>query len=275
LLSSLHDATFEDLSALAFDTTIYWAQHDLPRLAEQFEEVRALDPALARQAEPLLEHLLAWDGRAGIGSTQATLCVAWYQELCGAGYPGETLKPQYEDNPVAAFYALVRAATALQQVHGDWRVPWGNVHRIQRHANVADLMGIPFDDRLPSLPSMAVPGQLGVVLTTYYRPGDGLGLGAAARNAYGLVGTTYLGVFEFGPRVRGATLVQFGASGNPASPHFFDQARLLAEGRLKPELFYWEDVLAGARESYHPGETVAGGELPAPPAAQDLRSRGE
>jgi hypothetical protein len=54
--------------------------------------------------------------------------------------------------------------------------------------------------------------------------------------------------------VRGASLVPFGVSGDPASPHFFDQAKLLHEKRLKPELFTKQQVLAGAVRSYHPGE---------------------
>jgi hypothetical protein len=49
-------------------------------------------------------------------------------------------------------------------------------------------------------------------------------------------------------------VVNFGSSGDPASPHYFDQARLLSERKLKPELFYWSDVLAGATHVYHPGE---------------------
>ncbi len=51
-------------------------------------------------------------------------------------------------------------------------------------------------------------------------------------------------------------------SGEPNSPHYFDQAKLLSDRKLKPDLFDWPDVLAGAVQVYHPGE---------PPVAQIAR----
>jgi hypothetical protein len=38
------------------------------------------------------------------------LCHAWYELLYGAGYPGETLREQFLDDPAAQFKALIRAA---------------------------------------------------------------------------------------------------------------------------------------------------------------------
>jgi acyl-homoserine lactone acylase PvdQ len=77
------------------------------------------------------------------------------------------------------------------------------------------------------------------------------------KKRYGLLGTSYVGVYEFDQRVRGASLVNFGESGSPTSPHYFDQAKLLSDRKLKPELFYWDDVVAAAKQTYHPGETPA------------------
>jgi acyl-homoserine-lactone acylase len=48
--------------------------------------------------------------------------------------------------------------------------------------------------------------------------------------------------------------VPFGANGDPKSPHYFDQAELLSERKMKPELFTKKEVLSGALKSYHPGE---------------------
>ena len=71
---------------------------------------------------------------------------------------------------------------------------------------------------------------------------------------YGAVGSVYVGVVELGDRIRAASAVQFGASSDPQSRHYFDQATLFSEGRLKPAWFYPEDVLANAVRSYHPGD---------------------
>jgi penicillin amidase len=44
----------------------------------------------------------------------------------------------------------------------------------------------------------------------------------------------------------------FGQSGDPESPHFFDQAPLYSERRFKPAWFTREEVEANATRSYRP-----------------------
>lgn len=254
ILAELDQVTFDQLQVAAFDTKIYWAEHELPKYAEAFEALKQTRPELAAQVKPYVEHLLDWDCRSTHESTQATLCVAWYQQLYGGGYPGEQLKKRFVNDMPLRFQALIKAAGDLQSMHGDWRVPFGETHRIQRHANVADLVNVPFDDRLPSLPCAGTHGPMGVIFTQYYTPTIRIPFVKTVSKHYGLIGYTYAGVFEFGERVQGATLVQFGASGDPSSPHFVDQAKLLSRQQFKPELFYWEDVISGAKSGYHPGE---------------------
>jgi len=254
LLREMHDLTFDELRVAAFDTTNYWAQTELPLYARMLDELKRTDPALAAQAAPYLDHLLAWDCRTTVDSTAATLCVAWYEEMYGTTYPGEQLKRQFVDDVPLRFKALVRAATSLHSAYGDWRVAWGDIHRIQRRPDVADLLNVPFDDELPSLPSLGSHGPMGMIFTQYYTPTVHIPFVKHQAKHYGVVGYTYVGVFEFGDRFQGATLVQFGASGDPNSPHYMDQGRLLSDCKLKRELFYWDDVLDDARSAYHPGE---------------------
>lgn len=61
---------------------------------------------------------------------------------------------------------------------------------------------------------------------------------------YGRHGNSFVKVIEFGPSVRGRSVVVFGESGDPASPHFFDQAPLYAERRFKPAWFTREEMEA-------------------------------
>src|SRR5262249_50296397 len=136
---------------------------------------------------------------------------------------------------------------------GDWHVRWGDIGRMQRHANYAyshtrDGLKIPFSDSEPSLPCAGVPGPLGVVFNTYYAPPD-----AKHKKQYGIVGSSFMGVYEFGDKVRAATLLQFGESADPKSPHFMDQAQLYSQRKFKPAWFEWSDVLAHAKRTYHPG----------------------
>jgi acyl-homoserine lactone acylase PvdQ len=248
LLREMHDITFDDWKKAAFDTTLYWPLTNLPVLARDLEELEKTNPSLAARCKPFMDHLCDWDCCSAIDSTQTTLCYMWYEEMYGRGYPVETLKPEFVADPDKRFEALATAAGKLQAFYGNWQVPWGDVSRIQRHANYADLAKIPFSDSKPSLPCAGVPGPLGVVFNTYYAPPS-----ARHKNQYGVVGHSFVGVYEFGDKVKSATLLQFGESSDPKSPHFMDQAELYSKRQFKPAWFHWEDVLAHAKQTYHPG----------------------
>jgi acyl-homoserine-lactone acylase len=95
---------------------------------------------------------------------------------------------------------------------------------------------------------------MGVAFTQYYTPSLVVPLVISQRRRYGLVGSSYLAAWEFPPTgARGASVVPFGASGDPASPHYFDQAKLMSQQRMKPELFTIEQVRRNAKACYHPG----------------------
>ncbi len=254
LLRSASDITFEDFQALAYDTTLYWPMTELPVYARRFEQLERTDPDLAASVRPYLEHLLDWDYRSSLTSTQVTLAVGWYEELYGRGYPVETLKPEYVGDIPARFEALERAAAKLVETYGDWRVPYGDIHRIQRHANQPSAAQVPFSDDEPSLPLAGVRGPLGVAFTLYHSPPTTLDSGEVRKLRYAATGASYMAVYEFGEKARGASYLHYGQSHRPESPHFFDQARLLSEGRFKPAWLYWDDVLAHTTRSYRPAD---------------------
>lgn len=254
LLRNLHGVTYDKWQTVCLDTTMYWAITELPKYKEQFAALKQSDPELANQVEPYLNHLLNWDGRGGEASTQATLCLQWYEEMAGPGFATrENLRPEMLNNPGAQFKALVTAAEKLKHLYGDWKVAWGDIHRLQRHADVADLAKVPFSDTLPSVPTAGVPGTLGAAFTQYYTPP--VPGSSTRKKEYGVVGNSFMGVFEFGKDyVRAKTLLQYGASSHPDSPHFFDQAKLLSQSKFKEAPFEWKDVLAQSTRNYHPGE---------------------
>jgi acyl-homoserine-lactone acylase len=55
--------------------------------------------------------------------------------------------------------------------------------------------------------------------------------------------------------VRAKVLICGGESGDPASPHFVDQADLYRHGKFRDALLTREDVLAHATSHYHPGDS--------------------
>jgi len=249
LLREMHGVTFDDWKAAAWDTTLYWPLVNLPKYAQQLEALQKTDSELAAKVQPYLDHLRDWNCKSSLDSTQTTLCVLWYDELYGRGYPVETLKAEFVGDETAQLKALAAAAAKLQAFYGDWRVKWGDVSRMQRIPNYAEAALIPFSDDQPSLPCAGVPGPLGVVFNTYYTPPM-----PQRKKQYGVVGGSFIGVYEFGDEVQAATILQFGQSSDPKSPHFMDQAELYSKREFKPAWFKWSDVLAHAKRSYHPGE---------------------
>ena len=254
LLRNAQDLTFEHFQALAYDTTLYWPMTELPVYGRRLETLARTDPELAARVRPYLEHLLDWDFKSSLTSTQTTLAVGWYEELYGRGYPVETLKPEYVGDMAARFLALEQAASKLTELYGDWRVPYGDIHRIQRHANQPASSGVPFSDDEPSLPLAGVRGPLGVAFTLYHSPPTTLENGEVRKLRYAATGASYMAVYEFGEKARGASYLHYGQSHRPESPHFFDQARLLSERRFKPAWLYWEDVEAHTTRAYRPGD---------------------
>ena len=177
--------------------------------------------------------------------------------MYGFGYPAETLKPEYIAAPDQKFEALVKAANKLKSNHGNWQVRWSDVYRLQRHHNVADLLAVPVTDRKPSIPCLGAPGPLGIIFTVYYTPSMYIPLLRETRKHYAVVGTSYTGVVEFtATGVRSKSLHNFGANSNPESDHYFDQAQLLSQQKMKDTLFDWPTIRTTATRSYQPGATA-------------------
>jgi acyl-homoserine-lactone acylase len=251
LLSQARGITFEEFRKLNFDTRVYWHLAELENWKREFAELQKSAPDKAATVKPYLDHLAQWDGNADVESTGAALCIHWYEELYGSGQ-AEKLKPEYQHDSGARLMALVKAGQALTGYHGDWKVPWGNVHRHERVAYAADTLsaGVRVLRSNQSIPVPGAPGPLGIVFTMYSSPSIWL----IRPQRIALVGCSYMSAVEFGDKVHAGSLVAYGTSGDPRSPHFENQRQLLAEGRYKNAYYYPDEVLAAAKRSYHPGE---------------------
>lgn len=253
MLRRMTDITFDDWCAAGMDTKMYWPITMLPEARVEWEAAQQDDPTFAEEIRPYIEHLLDWDYDAGNDSTQATLVFAWYFELYAPKSPSANNKIQakYMKSPRARLAALKPAAGMLKFLYGDWKVPWGKVARLQRLIEVRDRPDFAkFSKDKPSLPCPGMPGQMGTIFNAYF-----LFPTPARREMYGVAGHSYVSCIEFGKdEVQARSIVPFGQSGDPESPHFFDQAELFSSRKFKPAWFDWDDVLAHAQVSYHPGE---------------------
>jgi hypothetical protein len=120
---------------------------------------------------------------------------------------------------------------------------------------VADLVDARFSDSGDSHSCIGGHGPMGIAFTQYYSPSIVVPFAITQRRRYGLAGASYMAAWEFAPEgVRGASLVPFGVSGDPRSSHYFDQAELMSQRQMKPELFTEQQVKRHAVRSYRPGD---------------------
>ncbi len=251
LLREAEDVTYEDWQKLAFDTTLYWPLVNQAEWKRDLATLQERNPELAAQVEPYLSHLLDWDCKVTKDCTRSVLCAAWYATIYGDTYPAETIAPEYRLDHLKKYEVLVTAAKLLEGKYKTWQIAWGDLHRLQRVPYVnspGDTAPFLRDDK-PSLPCVGAPGPLGVAFTVYCTPDM-----EHLQKRYAVVGASFVATYEFGDRIKAHSLLQFGVSGNPDSPHFFDQAKLLSEQKLKQAWFYEDEVKAHAVSSYHPGE---------------------
>jgi acyl-homoserine-lactone acylase len=251
VLRSRKDFTLDRLITAAYDSTLLAFAKLLAALHGAYDALPADAPQRATLAEPIAA-LRPWNLRSSTDSVPTTLAILWAQELSGsliteAKKKGLVVIDHIVASTTAAqqLDAFSLALSRLQRDFGTWKVPWGEVNRFQRLTGDVNQT---FDDARPSLPIPFAPGDWGSL------PAFGPAPSQTTKRLYGVRGNSFVAVVEFGPKVAAKSLLAGGVSGDPASPHFNDQAGRYARGEFKDVLFHRNDVVAGAKRTYHPGE---------------------
>jgi acyl-homoserine lactone acylase PvdQ len=141
--------------------------------------------------------------------------------------------------------SLEEVMNDLEKSFGTWRVPFGDINRLERRQSGGEE---PFSDTVSSLPIAGAPGNVGIVFNFYARPEKG------QKRRYGVAGHSFISVVDFGPQVQARSILVFGENSDPASKHYFDQSELYAKQEFKPAWFSLAEVKSHAEHTYHPGD---------------------
>jgi acyl-homoserine-lactone acylase len=252
LLGDISAMTIESLTELGYNSWLPAFEGMVPPLVRAFDALPAGHAHRSTLAGPV-DVLRRWDYHWGVNSVATSVAVFWGEEVLrraaapardadmGADYfvaegrlPGDVMLD-----------ALAEAVTRLENDFGRWQTPWGEINRFQRIS--ADI-GPNFDDAQPSVPVGFTSARWGSLASFGARPYPN------TKRWYGTSGNSFVAAVEFGPRVRARAISAGGESGDPASPHFNDQAALYAQGFLRDVYFYRDDVERVAQRTYRPGQ---------------------
>jgi len=124
------------------------------------------------------------------------------------------------------------AVAAVAERWGDPAVAWGEVHRVRRGE--------------VDVPVGGGSGTLGCFrVLSYTRDEDGR-LTASSGDGWVLA-------VEFSDPPRAYSVLAYGQSARPESPHHSDQAAMFARNEMKPVRFTEEEIEAHVIRRYHPG----------------------
>ena len=247
LLKEASNLTLDGLIDLAYDPKLPAFEVLIPGVIEAFD--KSGQPADLKEA---VEELRSWDftvSKESVAMSIAHFYASLYLQE-GARPEGLNFMQRIEyfgtESPENERLEILSQTLAkLDENYGTWRTPWGDINRFQRLNG--DIV-MKFDDSKPSIPVGMASGNWGA-LAAYGMRGNHPNV----KKLYGSRGNSFVAVVEFGDKVRAKSLLAGGQSGDPTSPHFYDQAQRYADGEFKDVAFYREDVEARAERVYKPG----------------------
>lgn len=250
VLEDKTDFTPETLRDAAYDSYLTGFEDLVPALLRAYDRTPASNPLKAQLSEKI-DSLRKWDLRFSVESVPTSLATFWGQMLMqhvspAARQAGISVYDYMATRTTHAqlLETLAAAAERLEEDFGTWRTPWGEINRFQRLTGDIELT---FDDDAPSIPVGFASGRWGSLASFGSRPREG------TKKWYGSSGNSFVAVVEFGERIAARAITAGGQSGDPASPHFDDQAHRYSNGDLREVWFYRDDLEGHIEREYHPG----------------------
>ncbi|MFK7954225.1 MAG: penicillin acylase family protein, partial [Ekhidna sp.] len=247
VLSDAQSLTLDKLIEMAYDPYLPAFEKVIPGLVSAYENSNSKNAEMGEAIDVLRN----WDMTTSKESVGMSLAHFYGMRLYEkAKIPAEIVewnKFNYYGTGLAEAKRLdifEGVINELTEKFGSWNTPWGDINRFQRSNGDIDMT---FDDNAPSIAVGLTTGRWGA-LAAYGMRGK-----HDVNKIYGTRGNSFIAVVEFGDKVKAKSLLAGGQSGDPSSPHFYDQAQPYADAQFKDVPFYKEQVDAVAEESYQPG----------------------
>lgn len=250
VLTGRNGYTLDKLIATAYDPYLPAFENLIPGLVEAFDKSKNKEYA---PLKPAIETLRGWDktvSKESVAMSLAHFYLITYMQK------GNRPEEEMENIKLVNYFGtgspheerleiFSQTIQKLTDDFGTWNTAWGEINRFQR---LTGDIKQPFDDAKPSIPVGIASGNWGA-LASYGARGT-----ATTKKIYGTYGNSFVAVVEFGEKVKAKSILAGGQSGDPASPHFYDQAQRYADVQFKDVAYYKEDVEKRAKRTYHPGE---------------------
>ncbi|GAB3926003.1 acylase [Mucilaginibacter myungsuensis] len=214
--------TYDELLAYKHSTRLELADRVLEDL------LGAINPRSSTLLQECKAVLSKWDRSADNDSRGTILFANWVTNLNNFKYtvPWDRNDPMNTPKGIAdkaaALTALEKAANYVKTTFGALDTPWGDYLHVKR-GNV-DLPGNGAGD---------FAGIFRVASTSRVGP----------TRAVVSSGDSYVGVLEFGDKVKAKVLVSYGNSSQKNSPHNGDQLKLFSKKELRDALIYPKDLI--------------------------------
>ena len=235
--------SFRDCQSMLYDAVVPLAIEAVPRLLDIAKQ-RADFVANAHPDLPAgLDALRTWNFLADASSSGMTFFHAWWNALesdyaaANGQPPASSLQPPASREALLAalrengddiqnlsLNAATEAARMMRNEFNSLSVPWGDVHTVTRGDREAPLCG-------------ADSGEPVFVAS------DEVFDGRKWRVTYGY---GFAMVVAFGEYPRAVSMLPFGTSEDPKSPHYSDQLDLMTQRRFKVSRYLMEDVQQNA-----------------------------
>jgi len=245
LLDGAPRFTPDDAIRLKYTTRMLLADRVKPALLAAIAAADAPSADLQRARDVLA----AWDNRVDASSSGAVLFWRFWDTYRAAVQ--QPFAQRWDDrlpfdtpaglaDTTAALEHVERATRWVREKYGSEAVAWGDVHRFR------------FGDL--DLPGDGAAGQLGLYRVMQFDDAaDGRRIaGLAAGGEMAGSGDAWVLLVHFAWPAQAWSVLAYGQSGDPASPHARDQIRVFASHQLRPVYFTQAEIAAHTERKYQP-----------------------